>query len=385
MKTNFILGFFVIVLSLLFIPQSINAQNNFIPGEIASVYGDTLQGRIDFRDWNRTPSEIRFTQSTPEDARTYSADDIQYFKVADQKYVSRKVTIDETPIKVSQVREILPSTREERVFLKVLVQGELSLYQYRQHRVNFYIEEEQEVIELISREYVVNVGGAFVLVDRDEEKYIQQLDELKTDCSQISKRRIDYNENKLSRFVVSCNVYNETGELVYLPDTETIKVSVIPYIGFGTNNVEYTAREGAGQDEFESMKASSTMIGLKLLFTLPGELDKRAVTVALDYINFKVKDEMVFDDFNSVNFRLGYRAFLEEHANSAYVEGGIFLGGRDSRYYKDFDDESFLVGINLELGYRYKSGYAGARIDLANKRTAEVKQSGISGYIGFGF
>lgn len=378
--------FLPILVFLLFLNfSSLYSQTNYQEAFVVTNLGDTLKGRIDFRDWSRSPKKIDFIEAGTTGITKFTANELIEFSVVDQKYISRNVTIDTTPIKVSQVKETLRSGKIEQVFLKVLVEGSLSLYEYKEARENFYIEENQNIIELISHEYVANVRGKFLLDDTEVEKYLDQLDQLETNCSSISKRRLSYRARNLIWFVESCNEYEETGESVYIPELKTATIKANPYFGYSQGKADYNFRKGRlGPEESDVAKTNSIVLGIKLLFFLPNSVNQRAVTVSLDFMNHKVGELDYFQDFNSTNFRIGYLILENPGRVSPYFEGALVFSARGSNYFRDSDNESFLIGFNIGAGIKVKPFNIGLSIDSANKRNAGVKQTGVSLLIGIG-
>lgn len=368
--------------------QTVRAQTNFVDGQIITSEGDTLRGIIDFRNWSRNPTKIDFVIRGEEEVRSYSAYKLVEFSASGEKYISRNVTIDTTPLKVPEVKEVLPTSREDQVFLKVLVEGELSLYQYKDFRDNFYIEENGVITELISHEYIALVRGRYLLVDSEEEKYIDQLNRIQKNCRGVSRRRVDYKASSLMGFVVRCNAYEQDDAQFIQDDIETVKVRAIPLVGYSYGSSDYHLVSGRGafnQEQNEKAITTAYIFGLKLLFILPTDLETRAVTIAFDFQSHDVGDAEGYDNYGATNFRVGYLALENSGKISPYFEGGLFVSARSSNYYREFDDESVLLGINLGVGAKLGVFQLGVNIDLANKRSAEVRHSSFAIVGGIGF
>ncbi len=379
-------GFFFLI----FFPLlSINgtAQTNFVGGEVVTTEGDTLKGSIDFQDWSDNPREIEFVLLGEDSIRTYNVFSLKEFSTSSVKYISRFVTIDTTPLKVPDVREVLPTSGEDRVFLKVLAEGELSLYQYSDFRDNFYIEENGLITELISHEYVALVRGRYLFVDSESEKYIDQLNNISTSCDGVSRRRVDYKAASLTWFVRNCNQYLETGTVSAFDNMGTVKLKVSPYIGYAYASTDYHESYGFfGAEEKENIRTSAIAFGVKFLFVLPSDLQKRAITLTLDYQKHDTGNNDIFDDFATTSVRIGYQSLTTAEKSSPYVEGGLFLSARSSEYYREFfTQESFLVGFNLGLGAKLDWFRLGVNFDFAHKRAAEVRYTNLSVVGGFSF
>lgn len=110
------------------------AQNNYTPGYVVTLKGDTIKGYIDYREWHNTPRNISFkTAPTEENSKKYTVNDINCFKINDLetyiKYTGPVTTDPTSPFKIENVRDT--SFRTDTVFLKVIESGKrLTLYSY---------------------------------------------------------------------------------------------------------------------------------------------------------------------------------------------------------------------------------------------------------------
>ncbi|KAA3633756.1 MAG: hypothetical protein DWQ02_12615 [Bacteroidetes bacterium] len=53
----------IILLSILISSSFLFGQDNFIPGTINTLSGETLEGKIDYANWERNPEKIKFKSS----------------------------------------------------------------------------------------------------------------------------------------------------------------------------------------------------------------------------------------------------------------------------------------------------------------------------------
>lgn len=149
----------LLIIFLLF-PFLLQAQSNFKKGFVVTLAGDTLNGFIDFREWNQNPKSFAYKATL--DAKT-----TQEFTPANARYVN----IENLEIyrqytgRISQDKVVLPkistgmdtSTTADAVFLKVLQVGKnVSLYSYRDAiKSRFYLQHHDQPApkELIYRIY----------------------------------------------------------------------------------------------------------------------------------------------------------------------------------------------------------------------------------------
>lgn len=116
------------------------AQENFVPGYILKLNGDTLKGFVDYRNWAKSPDKIRFKLVQTTDVVRYKPVDIMGFGVKDEIYKSAVVKVENSNNTEVSSTPIF-SFRTDTAFLQTLFQGPKSLYYYKDRfdKDNFYI------------------------------------------------------------------------------------------------------------------------------------------------------------------------------------------------------------------------------------------------------
>lgn len=119
------------------------AQNNYLPGNIVKISGDTIKGLIDNKEWTKNPLQINFRTSESAASETYRPQDLFSFQIDNHdRYVSKLVN------------KSLESGTENKavsrkVFLQALVVGRASLYYYQDDtKIYFFIEKDNKTAEL---------------------------------------------------------------------------------------------------------------------------------------------------------------------------------------------------------------------------------------------
>ena len=131
--------------------QSAYSQQNFIPGYVVTLQGDTLQGQIDYRNWDRNPDKIVFEQDGKTTPVQYNPVDIKSFGANIEIYVSAIVKSDVSPRNLNNLyHEDGLTTEIDTVFLQVIISGTKSLYYYKSKIGidNFYIKD-KNIFELL--------------------------------------------------------------------------------------------------------------------------------------------------------------------------------------------------------------------------------------------
>jgi len=118
-------------------------QSNYLPGQVVTTKGDTLQGSIYYKDWRFSPKEITFKSDSLDIIQDFTPKDIKYFRVNNEVYISAKIEIEASPIMTKELEtnsklEIINKT----AFISVIFDGDKKLYQYRSSKYQkeqFYI------------------------------------------------------------------------------------------------------------------------------------------------------------------------------------------------------------------------------------------------------
>lgn len=213
--------FLRILLPAILLPALSYAQSNYKPGFIVDLKGDTLNGFIDYREWNSNPDAIDFkTAVTARDSKRFTPADISYFNITGlESYVrhSGPISMDATDRDhISTFRDT--SFRQATVFFKVLQKGHnLTLYSYADNlKQRFYIGEAPDYApkELVYRLYYNYSGdntNSQKGVTVNENTYMKQLFalankyEVLNDGTQWDIEHAAYNSDDILKIVRQIN------------------------------------------------------------------------------------------------------------------------------------------------------------------------------------
>lgn len=175
-------------------------QENYQAGYIIDLKKDTLNGFIDYRNWEKNPKKISF-KTTIEGAKTYyMPNSIVKFKVADEIYESAIIQIDNSSDKISELTynnkfEYTTDT----VFLQTLVDGVKSLYCYHaENAKQYFFVKNNNIFETLSyKKYLKTVEGKDFV--RENNTYFAQLADYLANCSSIQEKitELKYEKSKL--------------------------------------------------------------------------------------------------------------------------------------------------------------------------------------------
>jgi len=178
-------------LCLLFFSFTAFSQKNFTAAIIVKNNGDTVAGKIDYRNWKKNPDNINFIDNSSR-AEVLDPLSISSFYIINEneRYVSYDVSIDKGSDEYSKAfskRMTADTFLVKKVFLLQLIKDpSLSLFQYNDGvRNNFYyIQQEGNPVGLIYHFLFVEDGEQVRTID----SYQQQLEILFSSCPNVAKK-----------------------------------------------------------------------------------------------------------------------------------------------------------------------------------------------------
>lgn len=271
----------IAILTIIFylVQHTIMAQKNFVSGYIVKESGDTVRGKIDDKEWSKSPAKILFLANDGQ-SKTYNiVNELQGFGIDNKSiYIRKKTSLDVTPHSYNDLlttnnRMVVEDTT---LALKVMVKGKISLYFFHDNngKEHYFVEKLGEPItELINHEYMMyrsETSEQKVLVKDD--MFNNQLSDLCEDCSLFNKKKFAYNytESTLKSVVLEYNSFFGDKEAKITTKKEKFSNQFFFQIGAG----QYSYRT----DNFESnSNYFSPAIGLGWLLELPSERRKVAL------------------------------------------------------------------------------------------------------------
>ena len=190
------------------------AQKNFVKGCIVSKTGDTLNGTIENKDWQKNPSYILFKDLFSNGVKKITPLQIKSFFVSDKGdiYESHKVSMDISPYKEKDLLSLDASgnnviVQDTTVFLSVLVKGIASLYSFfdEEGKQHFYMSKKGEkyIQELIIQRGIYIRNGA--KYSGENKLFLDQLSIL-NDCAKFPINNfVEFTASSFTDFFVKYN------------------------------------------------------------------------------------------------------------------------------------------------------------------------------------
>lgn len=220
------------------------AQVNIQKGFVVTTKGDTIKGEINNLLWQESPEFVTFTGAKKV---VYQATDLLAFSAGEHTiYKSYKVKIDSTGGSGGERRRnSSPTIYEDHVFLKVILDGEVSLLKLRQgFRTHYYYQVKDNVPqELISHQNEVEIGNQ-VLVQIGNQ-FIPQLRRLMGDCPGVEVREdMKYLEKSLIKLFTQYNECKKNNSRVIGDEPKRRYVGVVAAAHYDDFAYTYTAGLG---------------------------------------------------------------------------------------------------------------------------------------------
>lgn len=283
-------------------------QENYRDGYIVRPGADTVRGRIDFREWYYNPRQISFQDGKTGKRSSFQASDITAFFTDGETYQSFKVTIHPYTLSTERLtNNFQDEPYDSTVFLRLLTDGQLSLYYYHGHDEveYFFIRQLNETpVQLRVKTSLVDNNGTKAM-DR-EDLYIDQLRLLVSECPALSGRvsHVAYSEKDLRKFIFS---YNNCGKDTAERQEATAQagklIRFIPLAGYVRSSIR-TNGTYEGVSGLRWPGYNTIIGGIGMQFVMPRTRQQFSLFTDLLYSHFYSKTSPY--QINSANVETGY-------------------------------------------------------------------------------
>ena len=352
-------SFFLVVLTLLVSFTTI-AQINFEKGFIITENDQRLEVYIKNQDWKSNPSSIEYKTKIDGDKKIISLAAIKEFEIFNtSKYLKSEVEIDQSPIKINDLNyNKNPNFKKVTVLLKVLIDGQASLYKYEigDNIKYFFKTENSEIKQLIFKKYLFENNRQI----KENKQFQQQLYNA-LQCEAISRTRIsnlDYRKRDLTKIFKD---YNKCKNPDYEPkfnddQRKLLHLNITPGISFAATEYQIAANNFPFEDQ------TSFRIGAELEYILPFNKNKWSLSFEPSYQTINTSTRLNSNNpldltYSYLDFTLAARHyfFLTENSklflNAGYV-ASISLNGEFSNF-KISNTSNFMGGA----GFKFKNKY----------------------------
>ncbi|WP_310994151.1 tRNA modification GTPase [Aequorivita marina] len=357
---------------------SLFSQTDYEAGYIIKTNGQKLDCLIKNEDWKGSPSTFNYKLEKNGAVKTGNVSTIKEFGSETYfKYIVETVAIEQSSDKVSNLTEDRnPDFKDETRFLKVLIEGDASLYFTTKNNENrfFYKINEGEIEPLVYKRFLTKNKRI-----AENNRYKQQL---ATDitCSEManpSLKNLEYKRTKLINQFKKYNTCLKAETVVY--KKKAIKygfnLSLRPGITFGSASIQKS-----GETKLDFGNKSGFRVGLEAEYIFPFHNGKWSIFIEPTYQSYTADTEIAINtdfptmqnstvvtvDYSALEVPIGGRFYMFLNKDAAFFINGALLvdlsvfdssikSSNDSKYDLEFaSDATTAVGA----GFKYKNKYS---------------------------
>lgn len=369
----------LIILTTILIHFNCYSQITFEKGYYIDNNGKKTECLIKNVDWENNPTKIKIKLSENEDTETVKIDFIKEITIYNNsKYITALVNIDKSTDNLQNLdQDKNPTFSKEFLLLKVLIEGEASLYFYKQDNISrfFYKKNNNSIEQLVFKSYLTE--------DNSSRKYNnlfrQQLwNSLK--CKDISIGRIEkinYSKTDLVKLFVKYNKCKSSDMINYEKDEPNLLVNLNlrPRLNNSSLNLKHY-KSLYGDTNFENKLNFG--LGIEAELILPFNKNKWAILVEPTYQSFN--SELITEtnnvsggkliakiNYQSLEIPIGFRHyfFLNEKSNifinlsyaiNFDLNSSLELSRADGSNLNVFEIDT-SQNIAMGIGYKFKKKY----------------------------
>ena len=367
----------LLLITVLFSVFNAFSQTTFESGYIILNNGTKTNCLIKNEDWKGSPTTFEYKLGENGDVKLGNVSNIKEFGSAESfKYLTATLPVEQSSDKVGNLTDDRnPIFKEETIFLKVLVEGNASLYYTIKNGDNrfFYKMNDGEIEQLIYKRYTT-----FNQEIGKNNRYKQQLiTDIK--CSSIdakSLENIDYKKTSLTNLFKKYNTCLNSENIVYAKKgiNSKFNLSIRPGVTFGS----LTAHK-SGEENIDFDNKTGFRIGLEAEYVFPFNNGKWSIFIEPTYRNYESEKEYVYvkaltfqkttiitAKYNSIELPIGARhyMFLSQDAalfiDAAFIVDASILDSKiESSDENGYDlDVKTDIAVGLGFGFKYKNKYS---------------------------
>jgi hypothetical protein len=329
-------------------------------------------------DWKNNPTKFEYMLSQNAIVKIASIDSIKEFGIVNvSKYIRSIVKIDRSSDDITRMSsDKKPNFQEEKLFLKVLIEGKASLFLYEFNNLTrfFYSVSDSEIKQLVFKNYLI--------YDKiSQNVYFKQQLFLDLNCQTIKlyeAENLEYTKQDLKRFFIK---YHECSNFTYINLESSQKkgkfnLSFRP--GFNYSNLIIQNSTSDSRDvkfDYEPR----FRLGIEAEFILPYNKNKWGIIIEPVYQNYKSTKLKKKNDVNggvlvsninyqSIELPIGVRQYYFLNDKSKLFTDISFLFDftkNSSIIFKSVNGDflntlkvSSRRNLGLSLGYKYNHKYA---------------------------
>lgn len=343
-------------------------QENYVDGYVVDLAGDTIQGQIDYQNWQLNPEKVNFKKQGSSSPSSYTPLHISSFYAAGEIYYSGIVQAEkstQSTMKITKDRSFSFAT--DTAFLQALVMGQKSLFHYtdRAGRTNFYVSTDAGDFELLKfKMYLISHDGR--LIKRRNKTYVSQLINYFGDCEAVGEELLEVEYTKRSLVKAFKTYYScREKDKYYVHELPKPKLATRFLAGAGFTNLKNTP----------FAHSNNPVAGISFDFVFPRNFEKWSWNNDLLFTRYVAEDSyeesingrnnLYEYEIELISFKLAHMARYAPPAEGArfflnlgFVHGYSFVSQNYQKKTSTFGPSSyeevgkaFLPDNEVSLGY----------------------------------
>ncbi|MDQ8010820.1 MAG: outer membrane beta-barrel protein [Flavobacterium nitrogenifigens] len=365
-----------------------NGQVSFEKGYFISNNGTRTECFIRNLDWKNNPTDFKYkSQINDNDYKTETIANVQEFGIDNTVTFKRaKVKMDRSSDNLDKLSETgQPVWEENTLFLRLLVQGEATLYSYTEgNLIRYFYETKSTPLEqLIYLKYTLIKGDKSTGELRENDSYKQQLNNnvrsANTTDSEITN--LKYKKADLTRYFLKYNnTDNKTKNSVISKSSEgRFHLKITPELSF----VSGSMNDGDSPSIDVNLESNTNLkIGLEAEYLLPFNKNKWSLFLNPAYQKYETTKQYsrpglfagspsitrnIEVKYSSIQVPIGLRYYFLINNNSKVFINAAFSFDINGKASLSFDK-------NAELESKTGSNFAfGVGYNFKNKFSAEIR------------
>ena len=333
-------------------------------------------------DWKYNPTEFEYKTGDSDIIKTRNINNTKSFEIINVVKFSRfNVNIDRSSNQVGRLSNIRKvEFKPETLFLKHLVNGSASLYQYNGDNLTryFYSSKDAEIQQLVYKKYNENKNSTIKTI-KENKRYQQQLiNSFKCDNVTTSNiTRLRYSRSDLTKVFEQFNSCLNSNSTSYSkPERKAFNISLRPRVNFSS---AYIDRGSNNNLDVNFDKNTTFGFGLELEYVLGFNKNKWSVFIEPTFRNYKSEKEIeylstqlasdpttnVSIEYNSIELPIGLRHYFFLNKKSKIFVNFAFVADFSKKTKIDFETNS-LEDLDIESGndFIFGIGYKHKKISV---------------------
>jgi hypothetical protein len=364
--------YLLVTLLIMFFSFKSWSQIDYESGYFIKEPDEKVQCLIRNVDWKNNPTEFRYRLSENDPVQVAGIQTVKEFGITGySKYVRADVKLDKSDKAINKLSfDKEPQFQEELVFLKLLVEGTVTLLTYEDKNITryFYQSGSSEIVPLIYKQYMTDKG---VATNDDYKKQLltnfythgvtmSDLQDIKYSTKDLERLFIKMNDNSGSHFTNFEDKKKDVFNLTLKPGVNFNKLSVQSEVSSFYNT------------DFDMEK--NFRFGVEAEFIFPFFRNKFGILVEPSYQYYQAEHPASLERFSSeVNYQsiefaggIRYYFFLNDkskiYINPLFVYEFDFNSTIKIIRFEEFVQENLQVKSKINMaavaGYKYKNKYS---------------------------